>query len=274
MEMQREAQELIDLLEGQQQKCSDGNGYLVSQALAFSGGIDSSILAAVFDNAALYTVGTEGAEDVKRAGQVASEMGRELRIITIDEDDMLAAIPELYQAIETDRALVISFELPLFLVCRGASEPTVISGQGADELFGGYARYLKIGPDPSSRQGSNLDDAIKEMEADVGRLVSEGEPRERSIAESHGKEILLPYMRDEIIEMALELPIKYKIDYKNKKRKVLLREVARQLGVPSAAIDCEKKAAQYGSGVTKLLRRMAKAEGMKNDDFVRKLCKG
>ena len=56
------------------------------------------------------------------------------------------------------------------------------------------------------------DDATNEMESDVQRLVSEGEPRERRIAADAGKELLLPYMSDAIIEMALGLPIKYKIN--------------------------------------------------------------
>ncbi|NJE02542.1 asparagine synthase-related protein, partial [Thermococcus sp. JdF3] len=45
-------------------------------------------------------------------------------------------------------------------------------------------------------------------------------------------------------------------------RKAILREVAVELGLPKWIAERDKKAAQYGSGAQKLLKKLAKSEGM------------
>ena len=66
--------------------------------------------------------------------------------------------------------------------------------------------------------------------------------------------------------MALKVPIKYKLDNgKENLRKCILREIASDIGVPSEIVRRPKKAAQYGSGIHKILvKKVLKDENYKN----------
>jgi len=94
-------EELLSLLEAAVGKCPEGE-----RAVAFSGGLDSSLVAYLSRNSGLvtlYTVGLEGSEDLIHAKAAAEEMRLPFRPIIITEKDIIAAIPEV-AAIPTNRA--------------------------------------------------------------------------------------------------------------------------------------------------------------------------
>jgi len=72
------------------------------------------------------------------------------------------------------------------------------------------------------------------------------------------------------VNITLNTPLKYKIHGSNDRlRKCILREVAKDLGVPQEIVKRPKKAAQYGSGIHKILtKKILKDEiymqGLKN----------
>ena len=69
-------------------------------------------------------------------------------------------------------------------------------------------------------------------------------------------ELRVPYLSDKIIKWVLNIPAKYKINGSaDNIRKNILRELAVKKGVPEDVAYRKKKAAQYGSGIDKLLRR-------------------
>jgi asparagine synthase (glutamine-hydrolysing) len=72
--------------------------------------------------------------------------------------------------------------------------------------------------------------------------------------------------------MAMNIPMKYKIDgVDDQLRKCILREVARDLGVPEKNVKRPKKAAQYGSGIDKMMRRVLKEENLDYENLIRGL---
>ncbi|ADD08544.1 asparagine synthase C-terminal domain-containing protein [Candidatus Aciduliprofundum boonei] len=225
-------------------------------ALAFSGGLDSGVLAYLMKDCPvkLYTVGIEGSKDVKNAEEAANTLGLELQIIDINEYDILEGILFLKRIEPSISALEVSFELPLYFVCSYADERDVYTGQGSDELFGGYAKYL---------ENPEL------MSEDLNKLMAKTKPRETKIATLLGKELHTPYLDKRIIEFARNIPKELKI--KNGVRKYVLREAARYLGVPKEIVEREKKAAQYGSGIWKIMKKMAKERDLSVEEFVKSL---
>ena len=223
-----------------------------SLAVAFSGGLDSGILAHLLKDcdAKFYTVGIEGSKDIANAKEAASHLKLSLEIIEIGENDILEGLLFLKRVDPSIEVIEAAFELPLYFVCSYSLEDFVMTGQGSDELFGGYQKYLD-NPDL--------------MGEDLNRLLVRTKPREIKIATLLGKELITPYLSKRVMEFAFNLPMDLKI--KNGVRKYILREAAKVLNVPESIVMREKKAAQYGSGIWKTMRRMAKERGQSLDEF-------
>jgi len=214
-------------------------------AVAFSGGLDSSVIAKIASEEStpiLYTAGLKGCKDFDAAESAAIFLDLPLKLIEVTERDVLEAAPLLAQVIANDNRLILSYELPLWFVCKRCPERIVLSGQGADELFGGYAKYGKL-------NGAALEN---EMKTDAQDLKENGIALDRAIAAKFGKELITPFLDNDVFSFAAALPLERKIS--DSTNKILLRDVARLLGLEDIA-DRKKRAAQYGSGIAKALRK-------------------
>jgi len=225
-----------------------------NSALSFSGGLDSSIIAYLCRNSikSYYTIGMESSRDLGNAKKVSNNLGIDFTKIIISEKMILEGIKELKELDEKITPVEISFELPLLIVTKKSEEREICTGQGADELFGGYAKYL---------QHPEL------MKKDVAKLLTITVPRERKIAKMYEKTLITPYLLEDLHNLASRTPDECKIH--KGIRKWVLREAARQLGVPEIIVERKKKAAQYGSGTWKIIKKMAKKEGKSPDEFIK-----
>lgn len=109
-----------------------------------SGGIDSSLVAALAGSGLrTFSVGFGGAEgdETAHAGAVARHLGTDHTEIDLSADDALAAVPSLHAA--WDEPFADPSQLPTLLLCREARRQVTValSGDGGDEMFGGYRRY-------------------------------------------------------------------------------------------------------------------------------------
>ena len=208
-------------------------------AIAFSGGLDSSILLHLSPKSIHpYVVGLPGSMDMQSARESASLMKRDIAIVEVDEDRILRAA---FNVKKIDPGIAITdlgFETVLYLTLSGISEDLLVTGQGADEIFYGYHRFL------TGDAGTNV--------SSIEKLLKITLPREKKIAESLGKKILTPYLDPEIMKYSSFDP---SLQVKDGKNKLLLRAAGAKLGIPNTVCQKEKKAAQYGSGVDKVLRK-------------------
>jgi len=235
-------------------------------AVAFSGGLDSGLVAAIAKDYAksvtLYTSGKDKSYDVVMAQEMSEELGLPWLHIPLTEDNIEARLREMISITGTSSPLTLSFELPLFFVCRTVREKYILSGQGSDELFAGYSKYV----------GLSLEDLDRVRKTDIGKLISSTVPHETKIADHYGRKILYPYL-DPIVTMqvnAMNLEELKPVDADH--RKMLLRQIANNLGYPFIA-QKKKKAAQYGSGTMDLVRKVASDKGLTYTELVDQIYK-
>ncbi|AIF69561.1 asparagine synthase [Palaeococcus pacificus DY20341] len=226
----------------------------------FSGGLDSSLLAMLaseHSDIILYTAGAEGSVDLEWARKVSEALGLELREYVFDLEDVKEALPKVAFAIEEPNPMNLAIGIPLYFATKLAREDGVkvlLSGQGADELFGGYAKYLE---NPSL------------MEKDIIEIGEKNLVRDDKIAMINSVEGRIPFLDLNVVRLALRTPLEYKIS--GRIRKKILRDVALEMGLPKEVAYREKKACQYGSNSQKMLEKISKMQGLKPREFAIKV---
>ena len=224
----------------------------------FSGGVDSSILAVLLQEISLnkklditlYSVGVEGAKDLEGAKYAAEYLDLPLKVQIIDEDLIREHIGQVVHAIGDDNLMKVGVGMTTYFACRMIHEDglkVAISGQGADELFGGYNRYLK-----SYETG----DLQWELRQDISNMYHVNLERDDACAMLSSVEVRLPFLDKSLVEYAINLPVKNKISGPGDVlRKNVLRKFAFNEGLDTEIAYRPKKAAQYGTGIDKILRK-------------------
>lgn len=237
------AEKLISLLE----RALDGIRSPV--AISFSGGLDSSVVAAIAMKRMKltgYSVGIAGSYDLGNAEKSANSLGLELKKIELSEREVLSLVPTVKKLTGLEDRLNVSIAIPLYDSCSAAAGDgfgTILCGQGADELFAGYSRYEKMGKEELKAA----------LEKDFLALENGGWKRDLAIAKAAGIELVSPFMAPQVSDFARKLPVELKCD--GKERKIILRQAARLLGLDASVSGQKKKAIQYGSGVAKVLEK-------------------
>ncbi len=121
----------------------------VPVGLFFSGGIDSSLLASVLTDMGVkmtgYHIAIEGKSDTTYAREIAKSCGIRMIERYVSPNDTSALMEEMF--LHMDEPIGDSSLLPTYLVSELAKKDVkvVLSGEGGDELFGGYARSRRLG---------------------------------------------------------------------------------------------------------------------------------
>ncbi|AEG18047.1 asparagine synthase (glutamine-hydrolyzing) [Methanobacterium paludis] len=234
--------------------------------IIFSGGVDSTILAKIALDlgveTSLYSVGHKDSVDIKFARRAAHDMGLPLMVRTVDVDDVRKYTKLVLNAIEEFNIMKLGVGMPSYIASEMGHHDglkVMLSGQGADELFAGYHRYLKF----YEEKGEKTQEDLK---LDIFNLYHVNLQRDDSVTMANSIELRVPFLDMNIINLAMDIPMKYKINnYNDNLRKCILREVAAELGVPDEIVKRPKKAAQYGSGIHKILvKKVLKDENYKN----------
>jgi asparagine synthase (glutamine-hydrolysing) len=224
----------------------------------FSGGLDSSYLALLLKEISenvplkikLYAVGVEGSKDVEAAVYASKFLNMDLEICTLTEEMIREALPSVVNAIGDDNLMKVGVGLTTYFATKMAAKDNInvaISGQGADELFGGYKRYLE----------SFVNDTLNyDIREDISNMYHVNLERDDACAMLNSVEIRLPFLDKKLVELALNIPDNKKIvSMHDDMRKSILRKLAFEEGLDYEIAYRPKKAAQYGTGIDKVLRK-------------------
>ena len=217
-----------------------------TEAAFLSSGVDSSLLACGLRAKKTFTVvyEEEDFDESAPALRTAKMLGSEHHVVKI--------VPEAYFDAVTDAMLTRgqptgdASYIALFLAAGEASRYTdaICSGEGPDEMFCGYPCYsryfddpdgdfwlkintiMEIGPAVFPELSTYESDGFLKMNAfDLSRwLHGNILPNVRAAARGAGISIRTPYLRQELMDFALSLPVRYKAD--RRMGKLLFREAA------------------------------------------------
>ncbi|MGH9993318.1 MAG: asparagine synthetase B family protein [Nitrososphaera sp.] len=238
-------------------------GDLERVGIIFSGGIDSLLIAhlatKIIPEVVCYTCGVQVSNDLTNARSAAEKLNLKLRVCELDQEDVEQLIPEIIDVIEDSNAGQIEVALPVYAAVRLAHQDGIrvmFTGQGADELFGGYSWYPKI----AEKEGyAKLRD---HMVQDLLMLHKETLEREDKITMAHSIELREPFLDPGLIRVALGTDLRLNVkDGRDRFGKRVHREVAHLLGIPTDLAYRVKEAAQHGSGMHGTLDAIARKNG-------------
>lgn len=189
----------------------------VPYGVLLSGGLDSSITSALArtfadrrvesDNTEAawwprlhsFSVGLEGAPDLAAAREVAAHIGTVHHEIQFTVQEGLDAIRDVIYHLETYDITTIRASTPMYLMARAIKSlgiKMVLSGEGADELFGGYLYFHKA-PTPQAFHEETVRKLDKLHQYDCLRA-------NKSLA-AWGVEGRVPFLDKEFMDVAMRL---------------------------------------------------------------------
>ena len=215
--------------------------------IAFSGGIDSSILTYLiskYTEPVLFCFGFENSYDVKNAIKSAELLNLKLNIIYFDELDLKKYLEKTVDILETENRMALDLNTPFVILSEELQKrnyKNIILGQGSDELFAGYNRHKKA------------DDLEGDLFQDIKNIDETNLKHNLKVFNYFGVDMICPFLEKEVVELATKISPELKI--KDGVNKYILREAFRKY-LPEEIINQNKKALQYGSGISKALRKI------------------
>lgn len=208
----------------------------VPYGVLLSGGLDSSITSALAkqfsakrvesDNQQAawwpqlhsFSVGLEGSPDLEAARKVADHIGTVHHEIKFTIQEGLDAIKDVIYHLETYDITTIRASTPMFLMARAIKSlgiKMVLSGEGADELFGGYLYFHKA---PTAK------DFHEETVRKLQKLHQYDCLRANKSLAAWGIEGRVPFLDKEFMDVAMRLNPKDKMITKNRMEKWVIRK--------------------------------------------------
>lgn len=180
--------------------CEVGYGVLLS------GGLDSSIISAVAQKITKeqgkkplhsFSVGLSGSPDLVAAKEVAEHIGTLHHEVTFTVDEGIKAMEDVIYHLETYDITTIRAATPMYLMARKIKSlglKVVLSGEGSDELFGGYLYFHKA---PNAREFH--EETVRKLE----QLSKYDCLRSNKAMSAWGIESRVPFLDNEFINVAM-----------------------------------------------------------------------
>ena len=217
-----------------------------SKWIALSGGLDSSILAHLLKDQKpqAITIITKDflGTDLTYAQIIAKHTELPLSLMQVSMEEMLDSINETIKILGNFNDIEIRNSIVPYIYLNSLKKKgvdSVITGDGADEVFAGYNFLLK----------KSEEELIEELK----RIKKIMHFPSKDIAESLNMRVETPFLNEDVIKFSDSIPISKKINQKEQKRfgKWILRE-AFEKNLPENIIWREKSPMQDGSGTVNL----------------------
>lgn len=231
-------------------------------AIGLSGGIDSGLLAHYLDRCGVdiepICVGLEGSGDFGAAEEAADGLSLPLRARSFTLDEVEEDLDDVLWSVEEPEPMKVGVALPLHWAAGIAAESgcrVFFSGSGSDELFGGYHRH--------AQEYAEAGDAVREsIFRDVAESHRVNYERDYKVCADLGLELRLPFADVDVVGFGLSLPVNLKLSKgPDPSRKLVLRALAEELGLPTRVVKARKRAVQYSTGANRALKLLARRRG-------------
>ena len=230
----------------------------VPYGVLLSGGLDSSIISAIAKKYSAmrvetdstqqawwpqlhsFAVGLKGAPDLAAAKQVADYIGTIHHEINYTVQEGLDAIRDVIYYIETYDVTTVRASTPMYLLARVIKSmgiKMVLSGEGADEIFGGYLYFHKA-PDAKAFH----DETVRKL----SKLYLYDCLRANKSLSAWGVEGRVPFLDKEFLDVAMNLNPQDKMAGNGKMEKYVLRKAFEDM-LPESV--CWRQKEQFSDGV-------------------------
>ncbi|MBC7176680.1 MAG: glutathione synthase, partial [Klebsiella pneumoniae] len=212
------------------------DGVPVPYGVLLSGGLDSSVISAITKKFAArrvedqerseawwpqlhsFAVGLEGSPDLKAAQEVANHLGTVHHEIHFTVQEGLDAIRDVIYHIETYDVTTIRASTPMYLMSRKIKAmgiKMVLSGEGSDEVFGGYLYFHKA---PNAKELH--EETVRKLQA----LHMFDCARANKAMSAWGVEARVPFLDKKFLDVAMRINPQDKMCGNGKMEKHILRE--------------------------------------------------
>jgi asparagine synthase (glutamine-hydrolysing) len=185
-----------------------------------SGGLDSALtllhVRQMHPDCVAFTVGAPGSEDLAYARRLTADLGVPHEVIELRPRDM--GLPQIREAVrmcelsEYGDIINAAVSVPLFRRVRECGVKVVLTGDGSDELFGGYAMYHQAAADTARRLFMHKIQNLCRTELQRVDRASMGS----------GVEARVPFLDPALVRLAMRIPIELKL--RDGQEKWILRE--------------------------------------------------
>ncbi|MGY0155106.1 asparagine synthase B [Edwardsiella tarda] len=248
----------------------------VPYGVLLSGGLDSSIISAITKKFAArrveddersaawwpqlhsFAVGLQGAPDLKAAQEVANHLGTVHHEIHFTVQEGMDAIRDVIYHIETYDVTTIRASTPMYLMARKIKAmgiKMVLSGEGADEVFGGYLYFHKA---PNAKEFH--DETVRKLLA----LHMYDCARANKAMAAWGVEARVPFLDKAFLDVAMRLNPRDKMCGNGRIEKQLLRECFESY-LPASVAWRQKEQFSDGVGYSWIDSLKAAAEAQISD---------
>ena len=220
-----------------------------------SGGLDSSLIAALarkhMDQLHTFSVGIEGSRDLEAARVVSNHLDTIHHEYIITEQEVREKLPEIIYYLESFDQDLVRSAIPCDFTSRLAADyvKVILTGEGADELFGGYSYYKDIG---------DSEFLHRELRRSVSSLHNINLQRVDRMTMAHAIEGRVPFLDLTMIRLGQLIPPEMKIAGSPPIEKWILRKAFEDL-LPREIIWRVKEQFDEGSGTVEMI------DGILND---------
>lgn len=237
--LQKFLEKLYDILDESTSNCK-------ARTLALSGGLDSSIIAYFLKEKKCnaISISTEDfiATDLPFCQIVAKKFNLKLEMKVVSIENLLSAIEETIKILKVFNEIEIRNSVVMYLAIKFAKENgqhSIITGDGADELFAGYHFFLKKND--------------VELQKDLERIWKIMHFPSKKIGQALGITVETPFLDKKVIDFAKKIPVNLKVGKKDEKKygKWILRKIFENK-LPETIVWRDKSPMQDGAGTTGL----------------------
>lgn len=240
-----------DLIDALFTTVSDNLSGVNKIGIAFSGGIDSTLLAIICKNlnidTTLLTIGFPDSNDIEFSKSISRKINMNHKVLEIDKDDFSEFSKKIKNDMTCRNLSHIENCIAFSYVAKLANNNdlnVILTANGFDELFCGYNNFRFI-----FNQGHDtINKTIESKILNELELINEI----KQAVDKYNVKIIQPFLSEGFISIAMKFPIYNKIvsddDFL---RKHIIRKIALSFEIPPEVVIRRKKALQYGSLIHK-----------------------